>query len=115
MAMIGAVISFIASSVALAGDISGCASSLCSTASTTTMASSTTMPIAKTRARSEIVLSEKPSASMTANVPISATGTARMGIRVARKLPKNTSTTMATSANASKSVWITLSIICSTK
>ena len=42
------------------------------------------MPIASTSASSETVLSEKPSASITANVPISDTGTAISGISVAR-------------------------------
>ena len=75
------------------------------------MASSTTMPIASTSASSEIVLAEKPSASMTAKVPIRATGTAMIGIRVARRLPRKTKTTIATSTNASISVWMTLSIV----
>src|SRR5260370_33740803 len=38
---------------------------MCSTASTTMIASSTTMPIARTSASSEMVLAENPSASMT--------------------------------------------------
>ena len=78
------------------------------------MASSTTMPIASTSASSEMVLAEKPSASMTAKVPISATGTAMMGMSVARKLPRKTKTTIATRTKASISVWITLSIVAST-
>ena len=41
----------------------------CSTASTTTIASSTTMPMASTSPKSVRLLSEKPSAAMTANVP----------------------------------------------
>ena len=49
----------------------------CSTASTTTIASSTTMPIARTSARSEMVLIEKPNNGKKANVPISETGTAK--------------------------------------
>ena len=47
-----------------------------STFSTTTIASSTTMPIASTSASSETVLAEKPIASSTAKVPIRLTGTA---------------------------------------
>src|SRR5579875_3367401 len=66
MAMIGAVIWAIAALVASAGDISGWALIVCSTASTTTIASSTTMPIAKTSANSEIVLAERASASIAA-------------------------------------------------
>ena len=111
MAMIGAVTWPIAFSVAWAGVRSGSCSRMCSTASTTTMASSTTMPIASTRASSEMVLAEKPSASMTAKVPISATGTAMMGMSVARRLPRKMKTTIATSTKASISVWITLSIV----
>ena len=58
MAMIGAVISRIACLVASPGDSSGCSSITRSTFSTTTIASSTTMPIANTTARSETVLAE---------------------------------------------------------
>ena len=58
IAMIGAVIPFIASMVASAGVISGCASIMASTASTTTIASSTTIPMARTTASSETVLAE---------------------------------------------------------
>ena len=56
----------------------------CSTASTTTIASSTTRPIASTRPNSDRVLIEKPSNGNTANVATSETGTARSGIKVAR-------------------------------
>ena len=48
-----------------------------STFSTTTMASSTTMPMASTRPKSESVLMLKPSASMTAKVPIKRHGHGR--------------------------------------
>ena len=58
MAMIGAVISAIALLVASAGESSGCSSMTRSTFSTTTIASSTTMPMASTTARSETVLIE---------------------------------------------------------
>ena len=61
----------------------------CSTASTTTMASSTTSPIASTRPNSVSVFSEKPSAGKTMNVPISDTGTAITGISVARQFCRN--------------------------
>ena len=57
----------------------------CSTASTTTIASSTTRPIASTRPNSDRVLIEKPSNGKTANVPTSETGTASSGIKVARQ------------------------------
>ena len=56
MAMMGAVISPIAFLVASLTERSGSSSITRSTFSITTMASSTTMPIASTRARSETVL-----------------------------------------------------------
>ena len=58
MAMIGPVICRIASSVASCGAIAGFSCITRSTFSTTTMASSTTMPIASTRASSDTVLAE---------------------------------------------------------
>ncbi len=58
MATIGAVISAIARLVASAGERSGCSSITRSTFSTTTIASSTTMPIASTIARSETEFAE---------------------------------------------------------
>ncbi len=48
----------------------------CSTASTTTMASSTTKPMASTRPKRDSVLIEKPSSGNSVNVPTSDTGTA---------------------------------------
>ena len=115
MAMIGPVICVIASLVASAGDRSGRSSIVCSTASTTTMASSTTMPMASTSASREIVLADMPIASIRAKVPISATGTAMMGTRVALTRPRNMNTTTATSAKASNSVCTTFSIVAFTK
>src|SRR3954454_17610752 len=56
-----------------------------STFSTTTMASSTTIPIASTSPNNERLFNEKPSSANTANVPISDTGTAIMGMIVARQ------------------------------
>ena len=109
-----AVTSAIAFSVASAGVRCGSFSNVCSTASTTTMASSTTMPMASTSASSDTVLSEKPIICITAKVPISATGTAMMGIRVARTLPRNRKTTTATSTKASIRVFTTLLIVAST-
>lgn len=53
-----------------------------STFSTTTMASSTRMPMASTMPNRVSTLMEKPSVSITAKVPISATGTTRVGISV---------------------------------
>ncbi|MNP02761.1 hypothetical protein D3C76_946220 [compost metagenome] len=53
-----------------------------STFSTTTMASSTRMPMARTMPNRVSTLIEKPRASIAAKVPISATGTTSVGIRV---------------------------------
>ena len=61
----------------------------CSTFSTTTMASSTTMPIASTSPNSVRLLSEKPKASITANVPTIDTGTATSGMIEARQVCRN--------------------------
>ena len=58
IAMIGAVISRIACLVASAGVRSGCSSMTRSTFSTTTIASSTTMPIASTTASKETEFAE---------------------------------------------------------
>ena len=75
--------------------------------STTTMASSTTMPMASTRPKSDSVLIDNPSDSITANVPISATGMVAAGIRVVRKSCKKTQTVSTTSTTAMNSVWTT--------
>ncbi|MNT25301.1 hypothetical protein D3C72_1608150 [compost metagenome] len=75
-----------------------------STFSTTTMASSTTMPIDSTRPNRDRVLSEKPIRCMTAKVPISDTGTAMRGISDARQLRRNSTTTMTTRMIASSKV-----------
>src|SRR5437868_14900712 len=56
-----------------------------STASTTTMASSTTSPMASTSPNKESVLMENPNSGKKTNVPMSETGTASMGIIVARQ------------------------------
>ena len=82
----------------------------CSTASTTTMASSTTSPMARTSPKSERVLMEKPNSGKRANVPTSDTGTARSGMRVARHPWRKMNTTMMTRASASNRVW-TISLI----
>ena len=107
IAMIGAVICVIASLVASGGDISGFSSITRSTFSTTTIASSTTRPIATTSASSDTVLAEKPIAASTANAPIRLTGTAMVGMMVARRLPRNRNTTITTRMNASPSVLMT--------
>ena len=59
------------------------------TVSTTTIASSTTMPIAKTKPSNDKVLMENPSSGNTANVPISDTGTVSVGIKVDLTFCKN--------------------------
>src|SRR5262245_25166513 len=108
MAMTGPVTSSIALRAASRGD--NPSASHRSTFSTTTIASSTTMPIASTMPNSDRLLSEKPNMVMTANVPTSETGTATIGMIVARQFCKKTSTTINTSTNASISVWTTLMI-----
>ena len=85
--------------------------SMCScTASTTTMASSTTRPIASTIPNREIVLSENPSSGNMQNVEINDTGTAISGIRVARQFWRKMNTTNATRMMASISVCLISSI-----
>src|SRR6266481_3195785 len=59
-------------------------SMLRSTFSTTTMASSTTMPMASTMPNRDRLFSEKPNTFITANVPMSETGTASIGMMDAR-------------------------------
>ena len=71
------------------------------------MASSTTMPVASTIANSVSVFSVKPNSIRPPNAPINDTGTAMIGISVARQLCRNTNTTSSTSAAASESVMIT--------
>ena len=83
-------------------------SAICrSTFSTTTIASSTTMPMASTRPNSERLLMENPKAAMAANVPISDTGTATSGMMEARQFCRNSTTTSTTSSMASIRVWRT--------
>src|SRR5215831_4916903 len=115
MAMIGAVISAIAFFVASPGVRSGSSSITRSTFSTTTIASSTRMPIASTIASSDTVLTEYPIASSTAKVPITLTGTAIAGMMVARRLPRNKKTTSTTRPNAITSVSSTSWIVARAK
>ena len=72
--------------------------------SSTTMASSTTMPMASTRPNSVRLFRVKPSAAMTAKVPMSETGTSIIGRIMARQSCRKSSTTMATRMTASRSV-----------
>ena len=83
-----------------------------STLSTTTIASSTTIPIARIRPSRVIRLSEKPKISITPNVPISEIGTAIIGIIVDLQFCNDRYTTKITSSNASKSVLYTSLIDC---
>ncbi len=76
----------------------------CSTASTTTMASSTTKPMASTSPKSDSVLMENPNKGKTAKVPISDTGTAMRGMRVARQFCRKRNTTRVTRSIASRIV-----------
>jgi hypothetical protein len=78
----------------------------CSTFSTTTIASSTTMPTASTSPNSVRLLIEKPSALNAAKVPTSETGMARIGITAARQRCRNRMTTSTTSRTASSIVVI---------
>ena len=65
--------------------------------SRTTIASSTTKPVAIVSAISERLLRQKPARYMTPNVPTSETGTATLGISVARPSRRNAKTTSITS------------------
>ena len=106
IAMTGAEISRMASSVASSGLMSR-SFMLCSTASTTTMASSTTMPMASTKPNSVSVLMVKPSGIKNVNVPTIDTGMASTGMSVERQLCRNRNTTTTTSSRASSSVCTT--------
>ncbi|MCY1553414.1 hypothetical protein D9M68_898950 [compost metagenome] len=75
-----------------------------STFSTTTMASSTTMPMASTRPKRLSALMEKPNTYMTANVPTMETGTATNGMMEARHVCRNMMTTITTRTMASSRV-----------
>ena len=81
-----------------------------STFSTTIIASSTTIPIAKTIANIVKEFIEKPSAYIPANVPTIDTGTAKVGIMVVLQFCRNKYVIIITKINASKSV-LTTSLI----
>jgi hypothetical protein len=72
--------------------------------SSTTMASSTTRPMASTSASSVSVLMVKPAAAMMAKAPIRLTGMVTSGMIEARIVRRNTKTTSATSTTASAMV-----------
>ena len=63
--------------------------------SSTTIASSITIPTTRARASSVIVLSVRPSAEIRVNVAMIDVGIARAAIRVERQFHKKTSTTNA--------------------
>ena len=81
-----------------------------STFSMTTIASSTTMPMASTSAKSVSVLMVKPSTTKVAKVPMMETGTARIGMRVVRHFWSKTKTTRMTRRSASMKVSTTSEI-----
>ncbi len=89
--------------VALNGEVMPSSNFAC-TASTTTIESSTTVPITKTRANSVRRLMENPAIIMKANVPISDTMILIKGIRVLRKSLRKISTMRITRMIASRSV-----------
>jgi hypothetical protein len=85
IAMTGPVTSSIARLAAFFAESRPCV--MCrSQFSTTTIASSTTIPIASTMPNRVKVLIEKPKACIPAKVPTRETGTATPGIKVARQL-----------------------------
>ena len=82
-------------------------SSLACTPSTTTMASSTTMAMARTRAERVRRLREKPMRLSTKKVPTKATGMAMVGMSVERRSCRKINTTKKTSTKASMRVFTT--------
>ena len=78
-----------------------------STFSTTTMASSTSRPMASTMANIVSMLIEKPKSASTPKVPRSTTGTAMVGMSVARMFPMNRYMTRNTRTMASMRVFTT--------
>src|SRR5215831_19662765 len=66
----------------------------------TTMASSTTNPVEIVRAINDKLSRLNPATYMTPNVPISDTGTATLGIKVARTLRRKRNTTSMTRMTA---------------
>ncbi|MNL06577.1 hypothetical protein D3C87_1272170 [compost metagenome] len=114
MPMMAPVISPIDFSVASTGDRPS-SDMMRSTFSTTTMASSTRRPIARTIANMVSVLIEYPVTARMPNVPRSTTGTAIIGMKVARRFCRKTSSTTKTRMIASISVCTTFSIDSFTK
>ena len=75
--------------------------------SITTIASSTTMPVARMMPKSVSVLIEKPSSLMNANAPMSDTGIVIAGMSVLRQVCRKMKMTRTTSTIASASVFST--------
>ena len=73
--------------------------------SMTTMASSTTMPIASTSANSVSTLMVNPSSRRPRNVPTTLTGTASIGMSVARQLCRKMNTTRVTRSHRLEQAW----------
>ena len=102
MPMIGPISAFIAAIAASWPDMPF--SMLWAAPSTTTMASSTTMPIASTMANNVERLIEKPSAAIAAKAPMIVTGTVVAGTSMARQSCKKTRMTISTRMAASNRV-----------
>ena len=115
IAITGPVICAMAFFVAAFGSRLGSSSITRSTFSTTTMASSTTMPMPSTIASREMVFSDRPNAISTAMVPIRLTGIATIGMNVARQLPRKTKTTRTTRPKAISRVDWTSARVAATK
>src|SRR5690349_10234291 len=98
--------SLIATEAALCGSVIPSAMWRC-TFSITTIASSTTSPVASVMPNSVSVLIENPSALTKMNVPTSETGIVTAGITVERQSCRNRKMTKITSRMASTSVLIT--------
>ena len=114
IAMTGPCTSSIARSAASRGDIP-CSSMLACTASVTTIASSTTRPMASTSPKSVVMLMLNPNIKKAAKVPTTETGTVRSGMSVARQFCRKTNTTSSTRMIASIKVRTTSSIEARTK
>ena len=106
IAMSAPVTCCIALSAATRGETFSCAM-IRSTFSITTMASSTTMPIASVSPKSVSRLMVKPSTHSPRKVPMIDTGTASSGMIVERQFCRKTKTTRVTSAIAMSSVFTT--------
>ncbi|MCY1529078.1 hypothetical protein D9M68_642060 [compost metagenome] len=78
--------------------------------SSTTIASSTTRPMASTMASRVSVLIEKPNRYISAQAPTSDTGMVTMGMMLARRLRRKKKITSTTRAMASPMVWNTESM-----